>query len=134
MNKILSIITVALSILIFASSCKKKDEKVIIGKWEAKNIKLIQYEDGDLIDKDLEEFSANELVVEFKKDNSYTVYEFGNKEVEGAYSISNHQIIIDGEKSSYTLSKKTLVLQSDEEQIINGVKYRNVSDLTLEKL
>lgn len=131
MKKILSSAGILFCLVLF--SCKKSDEKLIIGTWEAKSATSITYINGVLDDQDVESFAANELTVEFKENNTYTTYQNGVAEDSGTYSLENDKLTIDGYVSDYTISKKNLSIKTSYTDTNGAGVYRNETELKLEK-
>jgi hypothetical protein len=133
MKKILPLLILITSVL-FITSCKKSDDKLIIGTWEAKTMLTRSYLHGVYQnDDDVQTFEANELTIEFKKDNTYTSFEYGAVIQNGTYSIADDKMIIDSALATYTLSKSDLGIITTNEEEINGETVRYEVDLKLEK-
>ncbi len=133
MKKILPAI-IALLCLSLITSCKKKDEATIIGTWGAQTELGKVFIDGVKDSETPYSYAANETTVEFKTDNTYTVYEYGNFVENGTYSISGNQLTLDFETFTYTLSKTNLDLYSTYEEMNNGQTIRYENEIHFSKI
>lgn len=133
MKKLLPLLILITSVL-FITSCKKGDDKLIIGTWEGKTMLTRSYLHGVYQnDDDVETFEANEFTIEFKKDNTYTSFEYGAVIQNGTYSIADDKMTIDSALATYTLSKSNLGITTTNKEEINGETVRYEVDLKLEK-
>lgn len=132
MKKLLPLL-VLISSLIFITSCNKSDEKQIIGSWAAKTLKVKSYTDGVLQGEETENMTSNDMTMYFRKDNSYTVYQYGAVTDEGTYSISGDKLTMDGQENTFNVSRKELNLFFSNEEEDNGHTIRHEVELNLEK-
>lgn len=132
MRKILTLISV-IACLSIISSCKKSDKKQIIGTWECKTLHSKAYLDGALQSDDNWNPEPDEYTLEFRDDDTYTTYEFGIADNSGTYSLSDDQLTVDGNPSSYVLSKTSLQVSSVNEEQLNGHTVRYETEATFER-
>jgi hypothetical protein len=125
---------IALLCLSLITSCKKKDEVTILGTWEARTELGKVFTDGVKDSETPYSYAPNETTIEFKNDNTYTVYENGSFSENGVYSISGDQMVMDFETFTFTLSKTNLDLFSTYEEMNNGHTVRYENEIHLVKI
>ncbi len=94
MNKFLSIIITILGLCVI-SSCKKREEKLIIGIWELKTVASVTYVDEIRTNQYIRTYQSNESALEFREHYGYSAYSYGVESLKSNYTIKNNQIILD---------------------------------------
>jgi len=142
MKKILLICLIAVTALV---GCKKDDNESktsndkLIGKWMAKTEIEFEYENGKLVRQDdPSSYDTDEYVIEFTG-TQIKQYEFGESiEEPYNYTVSGDKINYteDGNSEFITIksqSDKNLVLLMEDVDVINGVTFKEVLEISLVK-
>ncbi|MES2455805.1 MAG: lipocalin family protein [Bacteroidota bacterium] len=142
MKKILLICLIAVTALV---GCKKDDNESktsndkLIGKWMAKTEIEFEYENGKLVrQEDPSSYDTDEYVIEFTG-TQIKQYEFGESiEEPYNYTVSGDKINYteDGNSKFITIksqSDKNLVLLMEDVDVINGVTFKEVLEISLVK-
>ncbi len=122
-------------VAVIATSCQK-DEKLILGKWEATNINGSIYDDdGTLLFSG--SFSPSQfgmtMIIEFKKDNTYYGFTSFMSDIDsetetGNYTITDNTLIMDGGDIATIkkLTKKEMVLEMAIDESMMTVTFKKM--------
>jgi hypothetical protein len=124
----------AILCLLFISSCKKGDDKLILGTWELKTVAEHVYIDGVDMGGETYPFEPGEASLEFRKDNTYTSRQAGEPDQSGTYALAGDQLTIDGGTARIELTKTTMKISNTTEEVYNGQTYKTDGEAYLEKL
>ncbi|MFA6058182.1 MAG: DUF5004 domain-containing protein [Taibaiella sp.] len=136
MKRLLPFLITIIACISLITSCQKKDEKLIIGKWEGKTfIQKTIWDSGDTanIFRNLE---PNEYVIEFKKDKTYTSYATyinGSVSTDGSYSIAEDKLTMNGDISTFIISGNSLSIFTTKEEDVAGNHSHTESEMKLER-
>ncbi len=114
----------------------------IVGDWRPVHSKGWEKENGKIVDQWDDEIPANDYLVSFKSDGSYTIFEGGSTYEVGTYVVKGDKITIkynedgytDQESAKFKIKGDKLTFYFSEKEGDDGVTYESYEENTYKRV